>query len=147
MTDASLWVGYFLAEDRWHQAALEWVDRQLRDGGHLVAPLLLLAEVGGAISRRTGDSELGKAAVQMLLGWPHLELVPEEELGLQVYQVACAVKVPGADALYITAALRRSLPLITCDNHQIELGGALVPVGRPGEPLRWPRVDRWEGIP
>ena len=142
VTDASLWVGYFLAEDRWHPAALEWVDRQLREGGRLVAPLLLLAEVGGAISRRTGDSELGKSAVRAMLGWPRLELVAEEELGRLVFQIACDLKVPGADALYIATAHRRSLPLITCDNHQIELGRALVPVGRPGEPLQWPRSER-----
>ena len=142
VTDASLWVNYFLPRNRWHRESREWLGRQLEAGRALVAPDLLLAEVGGAVSRATGWPELGRRAVRRLRDWPGLEVVSEENLALEAALLACDLGLRGADTFYVLVARQRTLPLISWDDDQRDRARALVPVGRPGDKLLWPDGDR-----
>ncbi len=142
VTDASVWVNYFLPRNRWHRESREWLAQQLRGRTPLVAPDLLLAEVGGAVSRGTGQPKLGRRAVVRLREWPGLELVSAEGLGLEAAVLACDLGLRGADTPYVLVAQRRSLPLMSWDDDQRERARAVVPVGRPGEPLSWPSAGR-----
>ena len=142
VTDASLWVNYFLRQNRFHEESVAWVDHRLQEGLPMVAPALLLAEVGGAISRGTGSLGAGRRAVNSLLHWPLLEIVSWEGEGLEAALLACDLGLRGADAYYVLVAHRRSLPLISWDDDQRERARAVVPVGCPGEPLRWPGAER-----
>ncbi len=142
VTDASLWVNYFLPQNRWHRESREWLGQQLKAGRVLVAPDLLLVEVGGAVSRATGRPELGRRAVRRLRDWPGLEVVSGENLALEAALIACDLGLRGADAFYALVARQRTLPLISWDDDQREKAQAIVPVGRPGEELAWPDAGR-----
>ncbi len=140
--DASVWVSYFVPSDPHHQGSYEWVAQQLAEGSSLVMPGLSLAEVGGAVSRISRDAETGKAAVRWLLTRAGLEIVSGEDQEEEAAFLACDLLLRGADAYYVLLARRRSLPLISWDEQQLARSADLTPVGRPGEPLRWPRADR-----
>lgn len=141
--DASVWVGYFVRSDVHHRVTREWMAQQLAEGSALVGPGLVLAEVAGAIARLAADPAEGKKALESLLA-PQgigigLEVVTwdahdEEEAAA----LASDLLLRGADAHYVLAARLDSMPLISWDDQQLARAGALVPVGRPGEPLRWP---------
>jgi predicted nucleic acid-binding protein len=133
--DASVWVNYFLPQNRWHRESREWLEDQMKRGRTLVAPDLLLVEVGGAVSRATGRPQLGRKAVRRVLAWPRLEIVPGEALGLEAALLACDLQMRGADTLYVLTAKQRALPLITWDDDQRQRARAVVPTGRPGEDL------------
>jgi hypothetical protein len=57
--DASIWVSRLISQDEFHVAVKSWMEQQRETGVQFVSPALLLAEVGAAISRRTGDPALG----------------------------------------------------------------------------------------
>ena len=143
MIAASVWVSYFARSDLHHRATREWMAQQLAEGAALVGPGLVLAEVAGAIARLATDPAEGKKALEMLLA-PQgvgigLEVVTweahEEE---EAAALAADLLLRGADAHYVLAARIHSMPLISWEDQQLARAGALVPVGRPGEPLRWP---------
>jgi predicted nucleic acid-binding protein len=141
--DASVWVGYFVRSDPHHGVTREWMAQQLAEGAALVGPGLVLAEVAGAIARLAADPADGKRALGSLLA-PQgvgigLEVVTweahEEE---EAAAIAADLLLRGADAHYVLAARLHSMPLISWDDQQLARAEALVPVGRPGEPLRRP---------
>jgi predicted nucleic acid-binding protein len=133
--DASVWINYFLPQNRWHRESREWLEEQMKLGRTMVAPDLLLVEVGGAVSRATGRSQLGRKAVRRVMAWPGLEVVPGEAIGLEAALLACDLQLRGADAIYVLTAKQRALPLITWDDDQGQRARAVVPTGRPGEGL------------
>lgn len=144
MIDASVWVAYFVRSDLHHRITREWMAGQMAEGAFLVGPGLVLAEVAGAIARLASDPAEGKKALELLLA-PQgvgigLEVVTwktdEEE---EAAALACDLLLRGADAHYVLAAHLHSMPLITWDDQQLDRAGALVTVGRPGEPLFPPR--------
>ncbi len=119
MIDASVWVAYFLPHDRYHAATVSWLEAQTSAGRALAAPTLLLLELAGAISRRTGDPSVGLQAVRMVLAWPGLDLVPQDDALIeQATRLAADLAVSGADAVYGAAARRLLLPLVTWDDEQ-----------------------------
>jgi predicted nucleic acid-binding protein len=140
--DASVWVSYFVPSDPHHEESFKWVAKQLAEASPLVLPGLSLADVGGAISRISGDPETGKAAVRWLLARPGLEVVSGEDQEVAAAFMACELLLRGADAHYVLLAHRRSLPLISWDEQQLVRSAEVTPVGRPGEPLRWPGANR-----
>jgi predicted nucleic acid-binding protein len=142
VTDASVWVNYFLPKNRWHQESREWLEVQLSGGRLLVAPELLLVELGGAVSRATGRPELGRRAIRRLRSWPGLDVVSGEQSGLEAALLACDLGLRGADTFYVLLARQRAVPLISWDDDQRERARAVVPVARPGEPLLWPGAGR-----
>jgi predicted nucleic acid-binding protein len=145
--DASVWVGYFVRSDPHHLVTREWMARQLAVGAALMGPGLVLAEVAGAIARLAADPAEGKRALGLLLAAQGvgigLEVVTweaheEEEAAV----LSSDLLLRGADAHYVLAAHLNSMPLISWDDQQLARAGALVPVGRPGESLRWPGTKR-----
>jgi len=140
--DASVWVSYFVPSDPHHQESYNWIAERLEEGNPLAMPSLALAEVGGAISRISGDPRTGRAAMRWLLARPTLEVVSGEDVEEAAAFLACDLLMRGADAQYTLVAHRLSLPLISWDEQQLARSAEVVPVGRPGEPVRWPRTKR-----
>lgn len=127
VTDASVWVSHLIAQDARHSISREWLTRVVSDGIVIVAPGLLLAEVAGAIARRTKDPDLGHRAVAHLLSTPDLRLVDQDEtLSLAAARLAADQRVRGADALYIAVANQLDIPLVSWDQEQIERAAELV---------------------
>lgn len=120
VVDASVWVSLLVASDVHHHASRQWLEEHVTQGGQLVAPILALAEVAGAISRRTGAVQLGTQALDTLQRLPALRLVAlDRRLGEAAGRAAAELGLRGADAVYVALAQQLRLPLITWDNEQI----------------------------
>lgn len=130
--DASVCVSYFINIDTNHGSTVGWLEGAIRDGCPLIAPTILLAEVAGAVARRSNSSEMGLAASEELRSLPSLRLVPlDDELARLSAHVAAALQAKGADAVYIATAEMLDVPLITWDTEQRTRGGLLVSAGSP----------------
>ena len=118
VVDASVWVARLVPQDVFHVSVKEWMSARLEDVDQFLAPSLLLAEIGGAISRRTTPS-LGLNAIEQIQTLPGLQLVDMEYSLLQeAAQLAAELGLRGADSTYVAVAVRLGLPLITLDIDQ-----------------------------
>jgi predicted nucleic acid-binding protein len=120
VVDASVWVARLVSEDAFYEPVKGWMSTRLEQEDQFLAPSLLLAEIGGAISRRTTAS-LGLRAIEQLQSLPGLQLVEMEHALLQdAAQLAAELGLRGADSTYVAVAARLGIPLITLDVDQKE---------------------------
>ncbi|MBI3635378.1 MAG: PIN domain-containing protein [Candidatus Rokubacteria bacterium] len=132
VVDASVIVSRLVTRDVNHEISRRWLDRHVADGGLIVAPAVLLPEVAGAITRRTGRRRLARRAIAALLRLPELRLVTiDAALAEVAARLAGDLKLRGADALYVATAARLRLALVTWDVEQQARGGAEVAVVSP----------------
>jgi predicted nucleic acid-binding protein len=119
VVDASLWVARFVPQDAFHHSVRTWMDARRAEGTELLAPSLLLAEVAGALSRRTGDVSLAQRAADKLESLPGLRLVEMDRALLQeAARLAAELGLRGADAVYVAVASHLNIPLVTLDSDQ-----------------------------
>jgi len=119
VVDASIWVARLIEKDASHPLCRTWLDDRRAAGTRFLAPALLLVEVAAAISRRTGEPELARRAVDALRSLPDLRLVEmDQEVVATATSIAIDLGVRGADAFYIAIAQRLALPLATLDVDQ-----------------------------
>jgi predicted nucleic acid-binding protein len=120
VVDASVWVARLVSQDVFYEPVKEWMASHIESTDHFLAPSLLLAELGGAISRRTTAS-LGLKAIQQVQNLPGLQLVEmDHSLLLEAAQLAAELGLRGADSTYVAVAARLDLPLVTLDVDQRE---------------------------
>lgn len=130
--DASVWVSLCHRADRHHKSSTAWLEAALTDGVPLVAPSLLLVEVGAAIGRLTGDKAVAAAAVAAIVELGGLEIVPlTEERSRRAAEIAGSTGVRGADAVYLEVAAQRGDVLVTWDRQQLDRGTAAARVETP----------------
>jgi predicted nucleic acid-binding protein len=126
VVDASVWVARLVSQDVFYEPVKEWMAAHIESNDHFLAPSLLLAELGGAISRRTTAS-LGLKAIQQVQNLPGLQLVEmDHSLLLEAAQLAAELGLRGADSTYVAVAARLDLPLVTLDVDQRERAGKRV---------------------
>lgn len=136
VVDASVWVSRLVPHDVHHGISRRWLEVRAAAGDLLVAPVLLLAEVAGAVARRTGVPELGHRAVEGLLRMPNLRLVPlDRRLGREMARLAADLRMRGADAAYVAIAAHLGLPLVTWDQEQALRAAPRIPVLTPEQDL------------
>jgi predicted nucleic acid-binding protein len=129
VVDTSVWVSRLVPQDAHHEASKRWLDEFSAQKGQIVAPVLLLLEVAGAISRRTGEPSLAHQAVKQLQRPGRLRLVPiDRRLGLIAAQLAGDLGLRGADAAYVAVAHHLGIPLLTWDEDQTEKAGKAIQV-------------------
>jgi predicted nucleic acid-binding protein len=132
VVDASVWVARLVPQDVHHAAARAWLERYIAGGGVVAAPMLLLAEVAGAISRRTGQPGLAHAAVAHLLRLPGIRLVAiDRHLSQAATQLAADLGLRGADAVYVATALELRVPLLTLDHDQLSRAASSIIASAP----------------
>lgn len=130
--DASVCVAIFHDDEPGHAAAIAWLAAAILADEPIVAPVLLLAEVAGALARAVLDDRLPMAAIELLRSRRLLELFPiDEKLAGRAAVLAAAFRIRGADALYVALADQLEIPLITFDRQQLERGGQVVTTRRP----------------
>jgi len=118
VVDASIWVARLVSEDVFYASVREWIAARLSEDDRFLAPSLLLAEIGGAISRCTTPS-LGWKAIEQVQNLPGLQLVEmDDSLLLEAAQLAAELGLHGADSTYVAVAARLEIPLITLDADQ-----------------------------
>jgi predicted nucleic acid-binding protein len=119
VVDASIWVSRLVPQDEHHERCKKWLLQQRAAGVTLVSPSLLLPEVAGAISRRTGDGTLAEQAVQSLQSLPGLRLIEMNQAVIQTAaQLAASCGLRGADSVYAAVAHQLNIPLATLDVDQ-----------------------------
>ena len=128
VVDASIWVARLVSEDVFYEPVKEWMYARLEEDDQFLAPSLLLAEIGGAISRRT-TSLLGLKAIEQVQSLPGLQLIEmEHALIRDAAQLAAELGLRGADSTFVAVAARLDLPLITLDVDQKERAAKRVKV-------------------
>ncbi|MBI3973225.1 MAG: PIN domain-containing protein [Chloroflexi bacterium] len=103
-----------------HTASRMWLYQYLSAGNTAVAPTLLLVEIAGAIARRTGDTRRTAHIVRLLrqlpgVRWVGLTGVVRDHAA----DLAAALRLRGADAVYVALADRLKIPLVTWDGEQL----------------------------
>lgn len=138
VVDASVWVGRLVAQDLHYAPSRRWIDAYMARGGLLIAPMLLLAEVAGAISRRLASQQLGDQAIEALLQVPSLRLVSlDAQMGRRSARLAAELGIRGADATYVAVAHALGVPLVTWDRRQRERAAERVSVLTPDTDRMW----------
>ena len=119
VVDASVWVSRLVPQDAHHDVSRRWLAEQVMRGRPIIGPVILLAEIAGAISRRTGDSDLAWRVIRAVLQVPTLRLVPiDARLGQESAHLAAQLRLRGTDALYVAVAHMLRVPLVTWDHEQ-----------------------------
>ena len=126
IVDASVWVARFWIHDPHHMEARTWVYETISRGDEILGPAILLPEVG-PIGRRTGEAELGLAAAQQLTSLPGLRLLDiDEQMARLSGELAARLRLRGADAVYVAAAMIENMTLVTLDREQSERASRIV---------------------
>ena len=121
VVDASVWVSRFLPADADHEPSYHWLEGMVDRGVLIAVPALMLIEVAGAVSRRTGRPELAVRAVRLLEEIPSLRIVPvDAQMARLGASLAGEIGLRGADALYVSLARRLAFTLVTWDREQLE---------------------------
>jgi predicted nucleic acid-binding protein len=131
--DASVWVSGFVPQDAHHVVTRAWLSQRLAGGDNLVIPSLALAEVSGAISRRTGVAALGHQSAEQVLNAPGLRVVAlDAGLGAEAAKVAANLRLRGTDAVYVVVAHSMGIPLVTWDQELQVRSSSYIEVLEPG---------------
>ncbi len=129
VVDASVWVSRLVESDEFHIFVKDWMNSQREQGTTFVSPSLLLAEVGGVISRVTGKPELGLSAIQKIENLPNIRIVDmDKSLMDDASRIAAKYGVRGADSVYVAVASTLNIPLVTFDIDQREKASKAVDV-------------------
>lgn len=125
--DASVWVSRLVESDEFHLPVKHWMNSQREQDGMFVSPSLLLAEVGGVISRVTGKPELGLSAIERIENLPDVRIVEMDKALMEnASRIAATFGLRGADSVYVAVASALKIPLVTFDVDQRERGSKLV---------------------
>ena len=134
VVDASVWVSHLLAQDVNHAPSRRWLAGVVNEGEAIAVPGLLLAEVAGAVARRTADPQLGHRAAEHVSATPGLRLVPgEPQLALAAAELAADLQLRGPDAVYVAVAQRLNIPLVTWDREQLARTAGVIAAYTPAQ--------------
>jgi predicted nucleic acid-binding protein len=129
VTDASIWVARFVPQDAFHSVVRAWLETLRLEGTQFLAPAFMLPEVGGAISRRTGDPTIAKQILERLENLPGLQFAEmDNALIRKAASLAVELGLRGADSIYVAVAERLSIPLATLDVEQQERTAGLIEI-------------------
>lgn len=135
--DASVFVSAMLEEDEFHAACRSFLVEVRHTREILYAPMLLLAEVAGVVSRVRGNHTPGDLAVMHIAHFSGLRLrIADGVFGRRVARLAARHGLRGADAQYVAVAAEFDAPLITLDGELLALNATGVRTMKPQEWLR-----------
>jgi predicted nucleic acid-binding protein len=125
--DASVYIAWIKANEADHASSWAWLGAARARREPLLAPVTLVAEVGAALSRGLGDTDLAQRAVDKLKKGSLIELVPVTlALASQAATIAVKHRIRGCDAIYVALAEQRGDTLLTLDQQQLERAAAVV---------------------
>jgi predicted nucleic acid-binding protein len=102
----------------------------------IIAPLFLLVEVAGTLSRELRDPMRGRMAFSTLQSLPNLTLVSlDATLAEAAAEIAADRALRAADALYVAVARQYNCTLVSLDREQRERATAIVTTKTPAEAL------------
>ena len=129
VVDASVWVSRLVESDEFHIPVKDWMNVQREQETTLVSPSLLLAEVGGVISRVTSRPELGLNAIERIENLPDVRIVEmDKALMDNASRIAAKYGLRGADSVYVAVASTLKIPLVIFDVDQRERASKFVDI-------------------
>jgi predicted nucleic acid-binding protein len=141
--DASVWVASLIKQEQHHAESALLLSRLVRDRRVASVPVLVLAEVAGAIARQSRDTASAETGLRFMRAQAWLSIHPvTESQGETAAAIAARQFLRGADAVYAALARQLGTPLVTWDNELLERAAAVVPVFTPSEWLRQNPDDR-----
>ena len=127
VVDASVWVSSFVAQDEHFATSAAWLRRQIEVGQRFIVPTLLMAEVAGAIRRRTNSESWATQVVQRLTNITLIRWISVDHvLASAAAQLAIDLRLRGADAIYVAVAARFQIPLVSWDREHLERSQPLI---------------------
>lgn len=127
VVDASVLISAFIPQEENHQSSREWLQTQTKLNNPIIAPMIVLAEVGGSIARRANDNELAKQAINFILKLPTLRVITiDETVGQLASNIAITHRIRGMDAIYTAIAEQLNLALVTLDKEQAKRSSTIV---------------------
>jgi predicted nucleic acid-binding protein len=137
VVDASVWISRFVVADVNHVVSRSWLESVLEMVPLVLGPALLLPEVAGAVSRRTGRAEAAQEAIAELESMASLDLIPlDPEAASLAAMVASETQLRGGDAVYLSLAADMDWPLVTWDKELRDRGQIAAQVYFPNELLK-----------
>jgi len=132
VVDASVWVSLFILSDVHHARTRAWFEATVANGTPIAAPAVVLAEIAGAVARRTGIPAEGDAAVRLTTAVPKVRLVNvDRRVASRAASLAAGLRLRGTDAVYVAVADLLGVPLVTWDAEQIERASGRVNTVQP----------------
>ena len=136
---ASVWVSTLVSSDTNHALSQRWIDSVIDREETIAEPVVLLAEIAGAVARHTNDEQQAIQGIALVQRIPNLRIVPIDlDLADLAAEIAARLRLPGTDALYTALAQRLGLALITWDIQQRSRSRAVVDAFTPQEALDQP---------
>ena len=127
IVDANVWVIVAIATDVHHQASLAWLNRRVGAGDELIVPSIVLPEIAGPVSRRTGLADTGLRWARRIAAMPGLRIMAvDDEVSLRATDHAANLRLRGADAVYVAVASILGLPLVSWDDELRARAGRVV---------------------
>jgi predicted nucleic acid-binding protein len=130
--DASVWVNGFDQRESGHEASRQVLELLREQAIAIFEPMLVLAEVAGAISRTRQDPARAEAFALALGQLPNVTILPlDEALGQQALALAARHGLRGADAVYAAVAQQTGCTLISLDNEHLTRLSRVISVQTP----------------
>ena len=130
--DANLFVARFREQDAAHHDALDFFEECERRSIRFFAPVILLGEVAGALSRIRRDPKFGQLAITRILALPRLRLRQiDSAFAEDAARLAARHQLRGVDAVYLALAKETKSTLVTWDGELLQHTSASVPVITP----------------
>lgn len=137
IVDASVWVASVLDKDAHHEISLAFMHRFLMERQIATVPLLVWAEIAGAVARRTGDTDKGMKVAELIAAKTWVRGVPlDASLAGESMRLAAKLRLRGADAVYVALAATCREPLITLDAEMLERARGVADVFTPEQWLQ-----------
>lgn len=134
--DASVWVNGFDQRESGHESSRQLLELLRARTIPIIEPMLVLAEVAGAISRTRQDPARAEAFARTLGQLPNVTILPlDDVLGQRALALAAQHGLRGADAVYAAVAQQAGSTLISLDNEHLIRLGNLISVQTPEEAL------------
>jgi len=141
--DASVWVAALIKKEQHHAESALFLSRLVQDRRTAYVPVLVLAEVAGAIARQSRDAARAETGLRFLRtqGWLSIQPLTESQ-GETAAAIAAQQFLRGADAVYAALARQLGTALVTWDMELVERAAAVVPTFTPADWLRQNPGDR-----
>ena len=136
--DANVFVSAARPEEVNFSTSVRLLARFRAENVPLCSSVLLLAEVAGAVARRTGNVAAGFDLARALQRFPNLTfLALDEALATQASHIAATLRLRGADAVYVATAERAGATLVTWDSEVVARAWGVGGVVRVETPAGW----------
>lgn len=141
--DASVWVAALIRKEQRHAESALFLSRLVQDRRTASVPVLVLAEVAGAIARQSRDSARAETGLRFMRAQDWLSIHPlTESQGEAAAAIAAQRFLRGADAVYAALARQLGTSLVTWDHELLKRAVAMVPTVTPADWLLQNPSDR-----